>query len=275
MQLACRKFFLFGALILPILGCTLPNFAALAPDPSPASEQNEAAAAIVPTVEAQTEVGESTTEPIGPPTVPERVSELPAVSVPSFEPPDLFTLQAGQTYLINQSAQFQFQPTSGRPVVIRLTNDAALQFPQDLSPTVQIQRSDSQTTYLIVASVSPLNFAIAELTQAAQLSVVELDSSQAKVVDTADFVGPSELRRTELILNENATYVVILQPDATLDGVVELYDTAGIRDSRDEGGVGEAEILVFSAPQAAEWALVTYSFLDSAGSYTLEVYEIR
>ena len=102
-----------------------------------------------------------------------------------------------------------------------------------------------------------------------------MDNSQPKIVDTAEFVAESELKRTELVLAEGGTYVVILQPDETLDAVIELYDTNGIRDSSDTGSVGEAEILVFSSPVAAEWALVIYSFLNSAGGYTLEVFEIR
>lgn len=259
---------------MPTLACALPNFAALAPSPTTAPQTtDDTVSTTEPTADPTTPLALNAT--IASPKAPSSIDSLPSPPDFSVESSAQYDLKTGQNYLVNQPAQFSYQPVSGRPIVIRTSAGVQLQFPGDVSLNAQIQQNSAETIYLLVSFPSPLNFTISDLAQAAQLRVAELDGGHAKIVDTADFVGQSELKRTELLLTEGVTYVVILQPDGALDAVVELYDTAGIQDSSDVGGMGEAEILVFSAPQAAKWALVTYSYLSTAGSYTLEVFEVR
>ena len=76
-------------------------------------------------------------------------------------------------------------------------------------------------------------------------------------------------------MNAGGVYAVILKPEGQLDAVIEIYDTAGIKGSFDEGGQGEIEQFLISPAGVVEWAIVIYSYLDSFGTFALDVHELN
>ncbi|MEM8859995.1 MAG: hypothetical protein AAGD96_16825 [Chloroflexota bacterium] len=272
-----RKFFVLALLVLPTLACALPNFAALAPEPTVTAQLADSS-------EEQglsSEPVEVKLPPVKAPDTPDLIEMLPTLNNEEFllnQQDGPLTLNVGAAYWINEPVELNFELSIGRPNLLRLSEQVTFDL-TDLNnqflTDFEVIATDQGVMYLVVEPPSFLKIFLKEITNPLRFQLVEMGESEPKILAETGFVSESDLQRTGITLEAEATYVAIIQPDATLDAVVELYDTAGIRNAKDDGGVGAAEIIVFSTSESAEWALVTYSFQNTAGNYSIEVFEIR
>lgn len=280
-----RKFFFVLIILGPLFACALPNFAALAPTPdsleliaSPETARSE-------------DSGDGRSESavvsvIAPPAfvAVDQLPPAPTVSTESIAKPLVpIQIEAGLDYQITGEATVRYTAAGSRPFVVRLSSTAGSVQLKTLNGAeledVEV-RTVSEKTYTIVPSPFGETYELnlmslgAETNNSMTLQVFDLSLGTENQLQMSDFVGVEDLVRTKLNMAANSLYAVILQPSVELDAVMELYDTAGIVTAKDEGGGGEPETLFVSSSVAAEWAIVIYSYLDSSGDFTLDVYEI-
>ncbi|MFK7802723.1 MAG: hypothetical protein AB8G95_13895 [Anaerolineae bacterium] len=276
MDIPYRKFFFVLAVIGPLFACALPNFAALAPTPVPQPTE------IFLEPESRDELNSqpSNSAMVEPPPSIAAVEQLPPAPIVSATAViDPTRIKAGLEYQITGNATVVYTAAGNRPFVVRLSSSAgsAQIRPSDGSEAegVNVVTTATQSYYTVpIPSGRTYEIALDAATAGSMtVQLFDLTRGVGNISTTSDFVGGDDLIRSELNMSPNLFYIVILQPFGELDAVMELYDTAGIVTAQDEGGVGEPELFFVSPSNPSEWAIVIYSYLDSLGEFTLDIYE--
>lgn len=106
----------------------------------------------------------------------------------------------------------------------------------------------------------------------AAYTVVVLDleaGGDAVRLDTTAVLEPTDIGRHSFAATAGETFFFLLEPDSTLDPLLELYTPNGFLFSEDSGGPGAPESRLFTANRTANHQLVIFPFGGSAGSYRL------
>ncbi|MCA9981800.1 MAG: hypothetical protein KDD89_13235, partial [Anaerolineales bacterium] len=101
------------------------------------------------------------------------------------------------------------------------------------------------------------------------------DADYEAVVVDVTAVLDNEVGRHDLLAEPGQAFFLLLEPDSTLDPLLELYAPGGFLFTEDAGGVGEVETAVFVAPANASdsttYQIVVFPFGGSSGAYRLRV----
>ena len=106
---------------------------------------------------------------------------------------------------------------------------------------------------------------------ASTVAVLDLDGAGEETVrlDVTAVLEADEIGRHNLPATAGQAFFFLLEPDSTLDPLLELYTPGGFLFTEDSGGVGEPESRLFVAGLTTTYQLVIFPFGDSTGSYRL------
>jgi hypothetical protein len=101
------------------------------------------------------------------------------------------------------------------------------------------------------------------------LDVAEMEGMGFVVVDATAVLPPNEISRHPLPAQAGENYFILVEPDSTLDPLLELYAPGGFLFTEDSGGVGAPESTLFTAETTATYQIIIFPFGGSSGSYRL------
>lgn len=111
----------------------------------------------------------------------------------------------------------------------------------------------------------------ADVAPAYTVAVIDLDAPGGEAVrlDTTAVLASTDVGRHSFPATVGETFFILLEPDSTLNPLLELYSPTGFIFSENRGGPGEPESRVFAATTTTTYQLVIFPFGGSSGSYRL------
>ncbi len=119
--------------------------------------------------------------------------------------------------------------------------------------------------------VSAVGRASASAAYASTVAVLDLGvvGGDTVLLDVTAVLEPDEVGRHNLPATAGQAFFLLLEPDSTLDPLLELYTPGGFVFTEDRGGLGEPESRLFVADMTTTYQLVIFPFRGSSGRYRL------
>lgn len=92
-----------------------------------------------------------------------------------------------------------------------------------------------------------------------------------RLIEQGQALEEDGLLRFKVDVGEPTRLFITLQPDQSLDGILELYAQDGYINTIDEGDIGVSERIVYDAIQPGEYTIVVFGFESTAGLFDLEI----
>ncbi len=274
MLLDGRKFLVYTVALLPLLGCALPNFAALAPTPEP--EPTPAVDLEIPTRPVTDGSEPQIDSNIEPPTAPVPVDNLPPIqpelNLAQSEP---LQLRLGVPYQFGQSATIESFPPAGQSVVYSVTDGAVIDLQaangEPINDLVVIETAE-KNYYLVPLPADGVSYTLSVTTVGSEAAIVQGDYffgfPPERIFELGEILA-DEVSRIELDGTANRPILIELRSFGPLDGVLEIYGPEGVLLSVDEKGAGENETVIYTPEQTGRLTLVILGFQGTSGAFEI------